>query len=66
MLVKFQERLSIYIGTADQQSIKQDTKKSAQKSKQSQWVSQDQSVVNKDDIIDRSNVRDWKRSLDPP
>ena len=38
--MKFQERLSIYIGTADQQSIKQDTKTSAQKLKQSQWVSQ--------------------------
>ena len=40
VLVKFKERLSIYIGTADQQSIKQDTKTSAQKSKQTQWVSQ--------------------------
>ena len=40
VLVKFKERLSIYIGTADQQSIKRDTKTSAQKSKQTQWVSQ--------------------------
>ena len=53
--MKFQERLSIYIGTADQQSIKQRHENVSPKVK---TKSVGQSVVNKDDIIDRSSVRD--------